>query len=322
MRLLADVKKGSVSHAYILEGPKGIGKRTAAEIFARAIHCTGVVKPCGSCPACVMHRAKTHPDIFFVEPEDNGNIKIDAVRQASDELYMRPRLADRKILIIDGADGMNDAAQNALLKTFEEPPAYGTVVLLSESAQNLLPTIRSRGVKLLLEPFSAEKIRSFVEARYPLMRDKSGFVAGYSGGIVGRAIDICEDEEFFELRSRLVQAAAGLAEGKESILAVAEVFGVGQRKVDADHREACLDILLSWLGDAVALKQGGKAVNVDFDEQLRSFGAKVTAKGALAALETVEETARGLNPSMKYDLWVMNMLIKCWRNLHGYSSWS
>lgn len=321
-RLLSDVKNGSVSHAYILEGPKGIGKRTAAEIFAKAIHCTGAVRPCGGCSACIKHRAKTHPDVFFVEPEDNGNIKIDTVRQAADELYMRPRLAERKVLIIDGADGMNDAAQNALLKTFEEPPAYGTVVLLSESIQKLLPTIRSRGVKLLLEPFAAEKIRSFVEKEYPHMRDKSGFVAGYSGGIVGRAIDICEDEEFFELRSQLIQAVSGLAEGKSGILTAAEVFGVGQRKVSADHREACLDIMLSWLGDTVLLKQGGKPVNVDYGDLLRSFSSKVTAKGAVAAVETVEETARGLNPSMKYDLWVMNMLIKCWRNLHGYSSWS
>ena len=321
-RLLSDVKNDSVSHAYILEGPKGIGKRTAAELFARAIHCTGAVRPCGQCSACVKHRAKTHPDIFFVEPEDNGNIKIDAVRQAADELYMRPRLAQRKVLIIDGADGMNDAAQNALLKTFEEPPAYGTVVLLSENMQNLLPTIRSRGVKLLMEPFAAEKIQAFVKSRYPDMQDKSGFVAGYSGGIVGRAIEICEDEEFFELRSRLINAAARLAEGKESILAAAEAFGVGQRKVAAEHREACLDILLSWLGDAASLKQGGRAVNVDCMESLKSFTSKITAGGALAALEAVEETARGLNPSMKYDLWVMNMLIKCWRNLHGYSSWS
>lgn len=319
-RLLTDVKNGSVSHAYILEGSKGIGKKTAAEIFTRAVHCTGDVKPCGKCPACVMHRAGTHPDVLFVEPEDNGNIKIDTVRAAAEELYMRPRLAQRKILIIDGADGMNDAAQNALLKTFEEPPSYGTVVLLSENIQNLLPTIRSRGVKLLFEPFPAEKIRDFVRAKYPAMGEKSGFVAGYSGGVVGRAIEICEDSEFFELRSGLIEAIAGLADGKESILAAAGVFGVGQRKVDASHREACFDIMLSWLGDVVLLKQGGRIVNTDFEERLRAFAAKVTVRGALSAVETVEETARGLNPSMKYDLWVMNMLIKCWRDIHGYSS--
>ena len=319
-RLLTDVKNNSVSHAYILEGPEGIGKKTAAKIFARALHCSGSVKPCGRCPACVMHGAGTHPDVMFVEPEDNGNIKIDTVRTASEELYMRPRLAERKVLIIEGADGMNDAAQNALLKTFEEPPSYGTVVLLSENIQNLLPTIRSRGVKLLFEPFPEEKIRDFVRAKYPGLGEKGDFVAGYSGGVVGRAIEICEDEEFFELRSRLIEALAGMTGGKESILAVSEVFGVGQRKVDAAYRETCFDIMLSWLGDAVRVKQGGRPVNTDCEDMLLSFSAKVTAKGAIAAVETVSETARGLNPSMKYDLWVMDMLINCWRDIHGYSS--
>lgn len=319
-RLLADVKNGAVSHAYILEGPKGIGKRTAAEIFARAVHCKGEPKPCGRCGPCLQHLAHTHPDVFFVEPEENGNIKIDAVRAASEELYMRPKLSDRKILIVDGADGMNAAAQNALLKTFEEPPSYGTVVLLSENIQNLLPTIRSRGVKLLFEPFPAEKIRAYVEARYPDMREKSSFVAGYSGGVVGRAIDICEDGEFFELRGSLIEAAAGLAGGKDSILAAYDVICGGRKKLDLEHWRTCLDVLLSWLGDAAVCKQGGKIVNTDYGERLRDFASKITASGAAAAVDTVAETAAGLNPSMKYDLWVMNMLIECWRDLHGYSS--
>ncbi len=319
-RLLADVKNGTVSHAYILEGPRGIGKRTAADIFARAVHCTGAEKPCGLCPACKMHRAGTHPDILRVEPEENGSVKIEAVRQAADELYMRPKLAERKILIINGADGMTGAAQNALLKSFEEPPSYGTVVLLSENIQNLLPTIRSRGIKLLMEPFTADGIKAFVEAEYPEMREKSGFVANYSGGNVGRAIELCEDGEFFELRNSLIDAAIGLAGSKSGILAAAEVFGVGQRKVDAEYRQTCFDILLSWLGDAVMLKQGGRIVNTDREDGLRAFAAKITASGALAALEDVEETVRGLNASMKYDIWIMNMLIKCWRDIHGYSS--
>ncbi|MGN1097409.1 MAG: ATP-binding protein, partial [Clostridia bacterium] len=237
-RLLSDVKNKTVSHAYILEGPKGVGKKTAADTFARALHCTGENKPCGVCRSCAMHSAGTHPDIEVIEPEDNGNIKIDAVRAAADELYMRPKLAEKKLLIIDGADGMNPAAQNAMLKTFEEPPSYGVVVLLSENIQNLLPTIRSRGVKLLMEPFPAEKIKAFVERTYPAMRGKSEFVAGYSGGIVGKAVEICEDEEFFSLRTQMFEAVSTLAGGKEGIFTAAEVFGVGKKKTDWDYRSS------------------------------------------------------------------------------------
>ncbi len=319
-RLIFDAENGSVSHAYILEGPRGVGKKTAAMEFAAALHCREAKKPCGVCPDCVMHRAGTHPDVFILEPEESGAIKIEAVRAAADELYMKPKLAEKKILIIDGADGMTQSAQNALLKSFEEPPTYGVVLLLSENIQNLLPTIRSRGVKLRLEPFPKEKIREYVERHYPNMREKSGFAAAYSGGIIGRAIELCEDSEFFELRSSVIEAARGLAGGKESIFPLAQALGVGSKKTAGARKDVCFDVLLSWFGDAALYKQGLKVVNVDRLKELEEFCAGITAKNALSALETVEETAAGLNNSMKYDLWVVNMIIKCWRNIHGYSS--
>ncbi|MCH5188065.1 MAG: hypothetical protein J1F63_06640 [Oscillospiraceae bacterium] len=319
-RLLSDVSSGTVSHAYILSGPRGIGKKTTALIFAAALHCTGERKPCGICPACVKHRANTHPDVSMIEPEENGNLRIGAVRAATDELFMRPLLAERKVLIVDGADGMAAPAQNAMLKPFEEPPEYGTIVLLSENIQNILPTIRSRGVKLELEPFSRDKIKTFVEREYPALKDKSGFVAGYSGGIIGRARDICEDEEFFTLRVEMFNALSGLSGMKDCIFPIAELFGINKRKVDADHRAACFDLMLSFLGDALALKTGGEAVNIDLIDRIRAFSSGVTAGGLTNAIERVASTMAELNASMRYDLWIVDMLIKCWRDLHGNSS--
>ncbi len=315
-RLLSDAENGRAGHAYILEGPRGVGKKTAAAIFAAALHCKGKNKPCGSCAACMLHKAGTHPDVTRLEPEENGNLKIDAVRAATDELFMRPKLAARKILIIDGADGMNSAAQNALLKPFEEPPSYGTVMLLSENPQNLLPTIRSRGIKLRMEPFPYEKIKTFAEREYPQLRERSAFVARYSGGIVGRAREICEDEEFFALRRELFGGLARLCGGKECIFTIAEVFGFG-KKPSAAHRSSCFDLTLSWLGDALSLKIGGEIVNSDFAQELYAFSSRVTAAGLAAAAETVGNTASELNASMKYDLWIVNMLIKSWEDLHG-----
>lgn len=318
-RLLADAENGSVSHAYILEGSRGVGKKTAAELFAMALHCTGKNKPCGECSSCIKHRAGTHPDVMLIEPEENGNLKIDTVRAAADELFMRPKISSRKLLIIDGADGMNSAAQNALLKTFEEPPAYGVVLLLSENIQNILPTIRSRGVKLLMEPFPYNKIKEYVKKEYPSMREKSAFVARYSGGIVGRAREICEDGDFFALRTEMFEAVSGLGRGKEYIFPVAEVFDIN-KKADAAHRSVCFDLLLSWLGDALALKTGGTIINVDCEEKLRAFSSGVTAAGLINAVDTVGKTMAELNASMKYDLWIVNMIIKCWEDIHGNSS--
>ncbi len=319
-RLLADVRNKTVSHAYILSGPRGIGKKTAARIFAKALHCSGEKKPCGECRPCVLHGAGTHPDVTFVGPEENGNLNSDAVRAAADELFLRPVMAEKKVLIIDGADRMNNSAQNSMLKTFEEPPSYGVVVLLTENLSSLLPTIRSRGVKLELEPFPRESIKAFAEREYPAMRGKSDFVAAYSGGNIGRAREICEDDDFFALRAELITALCGLSGGKGCIFPIAEIFGTANRRFDAAHASACFDLTLSFLGDAMAVKSGGALANADYAEQIRSFAARATLRGISAAAERVSATMAELNASMKYSLWIIDMLIKCWGDIHGNSS--
>ncbi len=316
-RLLSDVRNKTVSHAYILSGPRGIGKKTAARVFAKALHCTGENKPCGRCSACVLHRAGTHPDVTFVGPEENGNLNSDTVRAAADELFLRPVMAEKKLLIIDGADRMNNAAQNSLLKTFEEPPEYGVVMLLTEDLSSLLPTIRSRGVKLELEPFPREKIKTYAEREYPAMRGKSDFVAAYSGGNIGRAKEICEDEDFFALRGELLTALCGLGGGKGCIFPIADIFTGGRRKYDAAHASACFDLMLSFFGDALAAKTGGSLANADYDEQIRAFSSSVTVRGLTAAAERAAVTMAELNASMNYTLWITDMLIKCWGDIHG-----
>lgn len=317
--LLSEVKNKTVSHGYILEGAKGIGKRTAALIFGAALCCEGQNKPCGVCGQCIKHAAGTHPDISIVEPNEKGNIRIEAIRAASDELFMRPKIADRKILIIDGADAMNAAAQNALLKSFEEPPSYGVVVLLSENADKLLPTIRSRGVKLRMEPFSTEKIKTYVEKEFPEFVQRSTFVANYSGGIVGRAKDICGDEDFFELRKEMFSALKALGGSKSSIFPVAEVFGC-RGKMNSKTKDLAFEFMLSFFRDALMLKNGGRIINTDCMAEINDFSSSVTAAGLISAVEIAAETAAGLNVSMNYGLWTINMLIEIWGVLHGNGS--
>ncbi len=317
--LLTEVKNNTVSHSYILEGPKGVGKKTAAAIFAAALHCTGEDKPCGVCGQCVKHIARTHPDVMLLEPEENGSIKIDAVRAASDELFMRPKLSKRKILIIDGADGMNPAAQNALLKSFEEPPDYGVVVLLSENSGNLLPTIRSRGVKLRMEPFPLDKVKEYVIKEFPAFAEKSDFVARCSFGIVGRARDICDSEEYFAFRKEVFEAVGALSGSKSSVFTAAEAFGY-KSKPDAETKAMAFDMALSFLRDALMLKNGGSIINTDCAEEISDFSAKASMSGIIRAIDCVTDTMTKLNVSMNYDLWIINMLIECWGDLHGNGS--
>ncbi len=315
--LLGSARRKQIGQAYIFEGVKGIGKFTAARIFANAIHCTGDVKPCGECPDCKKHAANTHSDLVIIGGD--GSIMVDDIRAMNEELYVKPALSEKKIFIIRGADNMNDAAQNALLKSFEEPPSYAVIILLSENIKNLLPTIRSRGSRVVFEPFSEKEIYEYILRQYPLKRDIASFVALYSGGVIGRAIELCEDEEFFETRKNMFQKIAAMTGDRLSVISVAEAFGVRSR-LRFNDCDLYFDLYTSFMRDAMALKTGGRIINGDMLMLIEAFSSKVTLSSILSVIEKAAVTRSQLNKSMNYELWIMNMLINCWEDIHGKGS--
>lgn len=315
--LIDSARTNTVRQAYIFEGMRGIGKYTAARIFANAIHCTGENAPCGKCPDCKKHMANTHSDLFILGEE--GRIKVDDIRAMNEELYIKPALSQRKICIVRNADTMNADAQNALLKSFEEPPDYAVIILLSENVKNLLSTIRSRGNKVVFEPFSEEEIKKYILMQYPNKKDSAEFIAMYSGGIIGRAKDICENEEFFETRKSFFEASAQLTGDRKSIFPLAELFGA-KSKGGFDGCDLYFDLFLSFMRDVLALKTGARVINEDMRPLLESFGKRVTVSSVVSIIERTADVRAGLNVSMKYDLWIVNMLINCWEDIHDKCS--
>ncbi len=315
--LLSSAGNRSFSQAYIFEGVKGVGKYTAARIFANALHCTGEKKPCGMCPDCKKHAAGTHSDLIVIGGDDT--ITVDDIRAMNEELYIRPALSEYKICIIRGADNMNDGAQNALLKSFEEPPSYAVIILLSENEKNLLQTIRSRGSKLEFEPFSEKEIGDYMARQYPLKKDIIPFISLYSGGVIGRAISICEDEEFFRTRENMFNAVRRIADDPLSVIKIAELFGV-KSKGSYVNCDLYFDLFTSFMRDAMAIKVGGRIINQDKEALINDFSSKVTLSAVLSIIERAASTRAGLNKSMNYELWITNMLINCWEDIHGKGS--
>ncbi|MBR5535860.1 MAG: hypothetical protein IKU60_04345 [Clostridia bacterium] len=315
--LRKDVQINTVRQGYIFEGSEGIGKKTVAREFAKMIFCEAENKPCGKCHGCMMFSAGTHPDFFVLE---ESPVKIESVRRLNDELFVKPLIADRKVFVIEHADEMNQESQNAFLKSFEEPPYYAVIILITSSAHKLLPTILSRGTRVLFKPFSQREIENFVSEKYSLTGARSSFVARYSAGVVGRAVEICEDEEILTKRDGIIRAITGLSHEKVSILPVIEAMGATGRNIPSDG-DFYFDVFTSFFRDVAALKVGGSIINTDYKDVVESFAKNIKGSSARGIIDVVSKTradmSANIKAKMKYDLWITNMLIKCWEEIYG-----
>ncbi|MCG3176251.1 MAG: hypothetical protein MOGMAGMI_01197 [Candidatus Omnitrophica bacterium] len=150
---------GRLAHALLFLGPRGTGRRAAARELAKAVFCpqrTEDLEPCDTCGSCRLVDAGAHPDYQLIEPdEETNNIKIEPVRELIARSGLRPLQAPAKVFVIAEAERMNEYAQNALLKTLEEPPGATHIVLLASAAEGLLPTIRSRAQLVRFRPLGS-----------------------------------------------------------------------------------------------------------------------------------------------------------------------
>ncbi len=311
--LKKDVQSNTLRQGYIFEGSEGIGKKTAARLFSKMALCTGHEKPCNVCHSCAMLDAGSHPDVFYI---DASPVKIDHIRDLNSELFVKPFVSKKKIFVIEHADEMNIPAQNAFLKSFEEPPDYAVIILVTQSAKRLLPTILSRGTKIPFSPFSEDKIREFVEKKYSITGEKSEFLAKYSSGIVGRAIKVCEDEEFYNVRHEMIMAISRLSGDRISIPECVKAFGATSRRTP-EKCDLYFDVFMGFFRDVSVAKNGGRIINSDYKDIIDAFAAKVRGKSARRVIEIAAKVKSEINPSMKYDLWITNMLINCWEEIHG-----
>lgn len=197
-RLKRDVAALRISHAYIIEGAEGSGKRTLARLICAAVSCKGNNGPCMECTSCSKIMRDQAPDVITVTAE-KGKVQlgVDVVRSVREDSAYAPNELPKKFYIVPFADTMNDAAQNALLKILEEPPEHVMFMLLSENADNLLSTIRSRAPILRLEALTdeivSEHLKSTDEAAKKLFdRDPDAFGAGVklARGSIGKALEL------------------------------------------------------------------------------------------------------------------------------------
>ncbi len=216
----------SIPPSLIFAGPRGIGKRLVAVSMAQAVNCLSpVTKParpgadaieydaCGSCSACSRIARNVHPDVMLIEPGDTGTIKIDVVREAIDRSGYRPFEGRRRVVVIDDADALVVGAQNALLKTLEEPPSASMFVLVSSRSDALLATVRSRCPRLRFRPLSLEEVSAALIAR-GRSEHQARTIAANAGGSLGQALE-ASGEELIEAREVAVRVLLQVAQSDD-----------------------------------------------------------------------------------------------------------
>lgn len=198
-------------HAYLISGPVGSGRHTLATLLAAAMVCTGQGgRPCLACPACRKAMGGIHPDIVRIAPEkEGGEVKVDQIRAMRADAYVRPNEARRKVYLLERADRLNAAGQNAMLKVLEDGPEYAAFLLIAENPGALLSTVRSRCETLTLFPLSDGEMEQWLRTNYPdLAQEELRRTVGEAQGLPGRAAALLErgageDDETAEKLVRL-----------------------------------------------------------------------------------------------------------------------
>ena len=299
------VRNGTYSHAYILNGAKGSGKKMLSGLFAMSLQCEDLQPDgdaCGKCHSCKQALSGNHPDIITVTHESPNTIGVGEIRdQVVADIEIKPYQSPHKIYIIPDADMLSVQAQNSLLKTLEEPPAYAVILLLTRNAETLLDTIRSRCVVLKLRNIRDTLVKMYLLEQIDIPDDKANICVAFAQGNIGQALKLATNEDFDELRDDLVQLLT-----KINQMAMPQVFDAvkhtGKYKISVvDY----LDLISIWYRDILIYKATRNPNRIVFTDQLphlKERAIKSSYEGIEKILSSIEKTKARLRANVNFEL--------------------
>lgn len=302
------VKLNKISHAYIINGMQGAGKNMIAGIFAKTLQCEkGGDEPCNVCHSCIQAESGNHPDIIRITHEKPASIGVEDVRgQLVGDIQIRPYSGRYKIYIIDEADKMTVQAQNAILKTIEEPPEYGIIMLLTENADALLPTILSRCVRLELTPVPDAVIKEHLMHKFGIPEYDARFAAAFARGCVGRAEAVINSEIFVGIKENALHMLKYVSD-----MTVGEL--INSVKSINDYKSSIndyLDLLAMWYRDVLLFKSTNDANLLIFKDELKTIRRQASVasyEGIQTVLTSIDKAKKRLSANVSFDL-VMELL--------------
>lgn len=304
------LKNNKVSHAYIFCGEDGTGKNMLAKLFAKALQCeAGYGDSCGMCRSCKQVESGNQPDIRWVSHEKPGSIGVDEIReQVNNDIAIKPYSSKYKIYIIDEAEKMTPQAQNALLKTIEEPPSYGLLMLLTNNAAMLLPTIRSRCVTLNMKAVSTEKIQEHLIHTYEIPDYKARICASFAQGNLGKAIKMAASPDFNELHESVLNLAKNV-DDMDIYVVMDAVKKLSEYKADIYD---IIDMMMVWYRDILMLKLTNDPNLLIYPEEYSALSrraAKSTFEGLDNIIRAMEKAKVRLKANVNFDTALEMMLL-------------
>ncbi|MDE6185149.1 MAG: DNA polymerase III subunit delta', partial [Lachnospiraceae bacterium] len=228
------IKLNKVSHAYIINGERNAGKEFIAKTFAMALQCENIqgTEPCQECHSCRQAQSGNHPDIIFISHEKPGTIGVEDIRrQINGDVAIKPYSGPKKVYIMNEGEKMTVQAQNALLKTLEEPPEYAVILILTTNVDSLLPTILSRCVVLNMKPVRDDQIKSFLMENMEIPDYKADICVAFARGNVGKARLLAKSEEFDKVKEEAITLLKNINEMELNEI-VAAIKKINEYKFD------------------------------------------------------------------------------------------
>ena len=287
------VQHNTVLHSYLFVGEEGIGKSLFAKEFAKSILCLGKEKQCEACKSCIEIEENNQPDYIEIVPDGNS-IKIEQIRNMQLKVAEKPIVSTKKVYVIQEADTMTQEAQNALLKTLEEPPEYITIILIASNENSILNTIKSRCTKIVFEPLSNEELKRYAQEYWKDATIPEEVFASSMGSIARLRNNI----EHQELYTNVYQCINQI-ENKSLLDFLKQAESIAKAKEESD---AVLEFLVSILFSLAKEKTEKK-------------------QNYLNCVEIVDNTKKNLQFNSNYDMQIDTMLIKMWEEIHEKSYW-
>lgn len=300
---------GKVSHAYIINGEKNAGKEFIAKVFAMALQCEkGEQEPCQECRSCRQALSGNHPDIIRVVHEKPNTIGVDDIRsQVNNDVAIKPYSGAYKVYIINEAEKMTAQAQNAILKTLEEPPSYAVLILLTANLNALLPTILSRCVVLNMKPVSDELVKRYLMEQLQVPDYKAEVCVAFARGNVGKAKALASSEDFENVKAEALSLLKYIQDMELNEI-IAAIRKITEFKLEISDY---LDIFAVWYRDVLLFKATNDVNHLIFREEIQSI-RKTAQRSSYEGIETViralDTAKKRLEANVNFEL-VMELLI-------------